>query len=223
MRPGVRRHWLFHARGETEREATILPAANEAALRRLEAVLFLAQGPLTTRKLAKLCGLPDGTRARTLLRQLNETYDRRGYAFRAEEVAGGVQFLTRARYAPWLQKGGLRIVAPRLSTPAMETLAVVAYLQPVLRADIEAIRGVQCGEMLKQLMARDLVRISGRSELLGRPYLYATTKTFLVQFGLKNLEDLPKAGHPRGPNKSDILGPPSGTTPRPASVMTSGE
>ena len=80
----------------------------------------------------------------------------------------------------------------RLSTPALETLAVVAYRQPVLRAEIESIRGVGCGEVLRQLIERDLVRIGGRSEELGRPYLYSTSKRFLQLFGLQSLEDLPR-------------------------------
>ncbi len=205
--------WLLNSDLRRQANETVARAADDVAMRRLEAVLFMAQTPLTSRKLAKLCSLTDGTRARTLLRKLNEKYDAQGYAFRAEDIAGGVQLLTRPRFAPWLGKGGVRVVAPRLSAPAMETLAVVAYLQPVLRADVEAIRGVQCGELLKQLMARDLVRISGRSEVLGRPYLYATTKTFLVQFGLKNLDDLPQTGHPRRSTKSDILPPASGDPP----------
>ena len=199
--------WRQSQHFEEPADGSLSRPSDAAAIRRLEAVLFLAQTPLTSRKLARLCGLADGTRARTLLRRLNEIYDQSGYAFRAENLACGIQLLTRPRFALWLQKGGLRVTAPRLSSPAMETLAVVAYLQPVLRADVEAIRGVQCGELLKQLMSRDLVRISGRSEELGRPYLYSTTKTFLAQFGLKNLDDLPAAGHPRKATSSDILTP----------------
>jgi segregation and condensation protein B len=108
-------------------------------------------------------------------------------------VAGGFQMLTRSKFSTWLRR--LNHVAPetRLSAPAMETLAVVAYRQPVPRADLEAIRGVNCGEILRQLMERDLVRISGRSEELGRPFLYSTTKKFLQLFGLASLDDLPRA------------------------------
>src|SRR5690606_37538499 len=95
----------------------------------------------------------------------------------------------------------------RLSSPAWETLALVAYRQPVLRADIEAIRGVSCDDILRQLMDRDLVRICGRSEELGRPYLYGTTKQFLLLFGLKDLDDLPRAEVLRGE------GPPASQSP----------
>jgi len=160
---------------------------------RLEAMLFISRQPQTSRKLAQLAGLADGTKARTLVRTLNRRYDALGSAFRIEEVAGGFQLMTRAKFAPWLRR--LYPVSPevRLSPPAMETLAVVAYRQPVLRAEIEAIRGVQSGEVLRQLIERDLVRIAGRSEELGRPFLYGTTRQFLQIFGLRHLDELPRA------------------------------
>lgn len=158
---------------------------------RLEAVLLMAKGPLTTRKLAQLAHLADGTEARTLVRRLNQLYDELGRAIRIEQVAGGFRMLTRSAYAPWLAKLGHLPSAVRLSSPMMETLAVVAYRGPVSRADVEAIRGVACGELLRQLMERDLIRIAGRSEELGRPYLYGTTKHFLKLFGLASSDALP--------------------------------
>jgi segregation and condensation protein B len=158
----------------------------------LEAVLFLAREPLGTRKLAQLTGLADGTEARTLVRKLNRLYDAEGCAFRIEEVAGGVQLMSRPKFAPWLRRLHSVPVEVRLSAPMMETLAVVAYRQPVLRAEIEAVRGVQCGEILRQLMERDLVRIVGRSEELGRPFQYGTSRQFLRVFGLRRLEELPQ-------------------------------
>ncbi|MCA9138547.1 MAG: SMC-Scp complex subunit ScpB [Planctomycetales bacterium] len=158
---------------------------------RLEAVLLLAKSPLTTRKLAQLAHLADGTEARTLVRRLNQIYDEQGRSIRIEQVAGGFRMLTRAAYAPWLARLGHLPTAVRLSSPMMETLAVVAYRGPVSRADVEAIRGVACGELLRQLMERDLIRISGRSEELGRPYLYDTTKHFLQLFGLPSADALP--------------------------------
>ncbi len=158
---------------------------------RLESILFLSRDPLGSRKLAQLAGLADGTKARTLVRALNRRYDAEGSAFRVEEVAGGFQLLTRPKYAPWLRRLHSIPLEVRLSAPVLETLAVVAYRQPVLRAEIEAIRGVQCGEVLRQLIERDLVRIVGRSEELGRPLLYGTTRQFLQVFGLRYLEDLP--------------------------------
>jgi segregation and condensation protein B len=173
---------------------------------RAEAVLFLAREPLSTRRLAQLAGLADGTEARTLIRRLNRWYDTIGSAFRAEELAGGFQLMTRGRFGPWLRKSLGSPAEIRLSAPALETLAIVAYRQPVMRAEIEAVRGVDCGEILRQLMDRDLVRTAGRAEELGRPYRYATTRRFLQAFGLRHLDDLPRA---------DVL-----RTPRPTSEQS---
>ena len=177
--------------------------ARDRRLARVEAVLFLADEPLNTRKISQLANLADGTEARTLIRRLNELYDRRGTAFRAEEVAGGYQLLTRRKFAGWLRRLVRTHVEARLSTPALETLAVVAYRQPVTRGEIEAVRGVQCDEMLRQLMDRDLLKIVGRSEDLGRPFLYGTTRRFLQFFGLRHLDDLPRAAELRAPRTDD--------------------
>jgi segregation and condensation protein B len=166
---------------------------------RLEAVLFLTREPVSSRKLAQLAHLADGTEARTLVRRLNRVYDESGSAFRAEELAGGFQLMSRPKFGVWLRRLYDSPGEVRLSAPALETLAVVAYRQPVLRAEIEAIRGVDCGEILRQLMDRDLVRTAGRADELGRPYRYASTKRFLQVFGLRHLEDLPRADLLRNP------------------------
>lgn len=186
------------ARGFSTLAAAVAPTRSTWGLRdprsaRLEAVLLLAREPLGPRKLARIASLADGTEARTLVRRLNETYDRVGSAFRVEEVAGGYQLLTRPKFGSWLRRLYPPQIETRLSGPALETLAVVAYRQPAVRAEIESIRGVQCGEMLRLLMERDLVRIMGRSEELGRPYLYGTTRRFLELFGLRDLDELPRA------------------------------
>lgn len=179
--------------GEAELDALIGdgPTARTERSARLEAVLFLSREPLGTRKLAELADLADGTEARTLVRKLNRLYNEEGCAFRAVEVAGGFQLVSRPQFASYLRRVHGPTAEVRLSAPAMETLSVVAYRQPVLRAEIESIRGVQCGELLRQLMERDLVRIAGRSEELGRPFLYGTTKRFLQVFGLRHLDELP--------------------------------
>ncbi|MBX7073771.1 MAG: SMC-Scp complex subunit ScpB [Pirellulales bacterium] len=175
---------------------------------RLEAALFVSREPQSLRKLAQLANLADGTEARTLVRQLNRYYDASACAFRVEEVAGGYRLLTRPQFGAWLRRLHRTPVETRLSAPALETLAVVAYRQPVVRAGIEAIRGVQCGEILRQLMDRDLLRIVGRSSELGRPLLYGTTKRFLEVFGLKGLDELPRAAELRVAATS-AAGPPS--------------
>ena len=141
-------------------------------LARIEAVLFLMKEPCSSRRLAQLSGIEDGSRARALVRKLNERYRRDGAAFCAVEVAGGFQL--------------------RLTNSAMETLVVVAYEQPVVRSTIERVRGVHCGDVLRQLLEQGLIKIVGRSEELGRPFLYGTTKRFLQMFGLMRIEDLPK-------------------------------
>jgi segregation and condensation protein B len=165
--------------------------APAAKLARLEAALFLAREALSTRKLAELADLADGTEARALLRELGRRLRRRGCAFVPVEVAHGVLLATRPPLADWIAKIHPPADDLRLSAPALETLAVVAYRQPIARADVEAIRGVQCGEILRVLMERDLLRIVGRSDELGRPFLYGTTRKFLQVFGLGRLEQLP--------------------------------
>jgi segregation and condensation protein B len=160
-------------------------------LSRLEAALFLAREPQTLRKLAQLANLTDATEARTLLADLRKRYDERGSAFQVTQVSGGYQLLSRPEFSVWLRPQTASEPAVRLSPPTLETLAVVAYRQPVLRAEVEAIRGVSCGEVLRQLLDRELLRIVGRSEELGRPLWYGTTKRFLQMFGLRNLDELP--------------------------------
>jgi segregation and condensation protein B len=161
-------------------------------LARLEAALFLAREPLSTRRLAKLARLSDGTRARVLIRELKKLQEEAGSAFRVEQIAGGFRLLTRAPLGPWVRRLLGTPPETRLSAAALETLAIVAYRQPVTRAEIEAIRGVGCEDMLRQLMERDFVAIGGRTEDLGRPNVYVTSRRFLQAFGLAKIEDLPR-------------------------------
>jgi segregation and condensation protein B len=134
-------------------------------------------------------------------------------------VAGGFQLLTRSKFAPWLRRLHATPVEVRLSGPAMETLAVIAYRQPVLRADIEAIRGVQSGEVLRQLIERDMVRIVGRSDELGRPFLYGTGKRFLQVFGLRHLDELPSLELSQGVCEESSREPSEPGRPRPRSTQ----
>ena len=159
---------------------------------RVEAVLFVAKQPIHARKVALYANLADGTEARTLMLGLNQIYQQTGCAFRVIEVAGGWQLRSRPQFASWLRRLPQTPAEVRLSPPSLETLAVIAYRQPVTRADVESIRGVSCGEIIRQLIERDLVTVAGRSEELGRPYFYATTKRFLEVFGLQSIEGLPR-------------------------------
>ncbi|MFM8379212.1 MAG: SMC-Scp complex subunit ScpB [Planctomycetia bacterium] len=190
------------ARRRAKRPAeTTAPGAHERSddLARLEAVLFVSRQPLSARRLAKLARLPDGTKARALLRDLRRLQDESGAAFRVEQIAGGFQLLTRSALGPWVRRLLATPPENRLSAAALETLAIVAYRQPVTRAEIEAIRGVGCEEMLRQLLERDFVAIGGRTEDLGRPHVYQTTNRFLQAFGLARIEDLPRLESP-GPS-----------------------
>lgn len=162
-------------------------------LSRLEAALFVADGPLSTRKLSQFALLADTTEVRELIDELNLAYEQDGSAFSVERVASGYQLLTHPRYANWLDQIHQRTAELKLSSPAMETLTIVAYRQPITRAAIEAVRGVQCSEIIKLLMERNLIRIGGEEDTLGRPYLYVTTKMFLELFGLRTLDDMPNA------------------------------
>src|SRR5690606_20180823 len=145
-----------------------------------------AENALSPRKLLQHAKLADLAEVRMLVEQLNVAYDRSRTAFRIEQVATGYQLLTRPKFAPWLVTLHQRQARLKLSAPMMETLSIVAYRQPITRADVEAVRGVQTSEMLKQLMERGLIRIVGEDDSLGRPYLYGTTRLFLESFGLQN-------------------------------------
>jgi segregation and condensation protein B len=192
-RVSARRYGAIGGRPIVAQVASPVPETDATAtkLARVEAILLLSREPLASRKLAALADLADGTEARSLVRELARRMRNRGSAMQPVEVAGGVQLLTRPQLADWLAKTHAPAGDLRLSPPALETLSVAAYRQPVTRAEIEAIRGVQCGEILRVLMERDFLRIVGRSEELGRPFLYGTTRKFLQVFGLRRLEQLP--------------------------------
>jgi segregation and condensation protein B len=157
----------------------------------VEAVLFASDEPLTEARLADIVGVP-AKQIRQLITNLNEKYQASNNAFRIEKIASGFQMLTLSPYNCWLEKLVRVRDDSRLSAAAMETLAIIAYKQPVIRADIEAIRGVAAGELIRSLIYKGLVKIVGRAEVLGRPMLYGTTKKFLQTFGLDSIKDLPK-------------------------------
>lgn len=190
--------WAFFARRDEEPTILVMPGIDPLCMRsakmaRVEAALLVSDGPLTARRLMQLATLADVAEARRLIDRLNLAYDRDGTAFRIERVASGYRLLTRPLFAFWLGKIHHRQAELKLSPPALETLAIVAYRQPMTRAEIESIRRVQCADMLKHLMDRSLVRIAGEEDTLGRPFLYGTTRQFLEMFGLRDLDDLPQA------------------------------
>jgi len=156
-----------------------------------EAVLFASDESLSVARLADIVGT-SAKQIRRHIENLNDKYEANNNAFRIEQIAGGYQMLTLSDYDHWLKKLLRARSDSKLSPAALETLAIIAYKQPVIRADIEAIRGVQVGEVIRNLMYKGLVKIVGRAEVLGRPMLYGTTKKFLGTFGLNSLKDLPK-------------------------------
>jgi segregation and condensation protein B len=176
----------------------------------LEAILFSAQKPLSLKELREVFAGAvehaegDGT-ARALakvkdselnlaLEQLADDHDQAERSYRLVCVAGAWQFVTRPEYAPWLKAlVGRKVRPPRLSQPALETLAIIAYRQPLTRAEIEQVRGVNVDGVMQTLLERGLVEQVGRAEVVGRPMTYGTTALFLEYFGLRRLEDLPAA------------------------------
>jgi len=164
----------------------------------VEAVLFASDEPLSEARLANIVET-SVKQVRQCIENLNGKYRRSNNAFRIEQIAGGYQMLTLSPYNYWLKKLLRARSDSKLSPAAVETLAIIAYKQPVMRADIEVVRGVATGEVIRTLCYKGLVKIVGRAEVLGRPMLYGTTKKFLETFGLNTLKDLPKIEELRKP------------------------
>ncbi len=160
----------------------------------IEAVLMTSDRAVPSAKLADALGQKISSKViGEGIKRLNGVYESSGRSFRIEELAGGWQILTLPRFAGILAAANRAREHNRLSPAALESLAIIAYKQPITRADVEAIRGVASGEVIRSLMERHLVKIVGRAEIIGRPMLYGTTKTFLEVFGLASLKDLPKS------------------------------
>jgi segregation and condensation protein B len=181
----------------------------------IEAVLFSAQKPLSIREIttaikgaeddAAAEGANDFSRVRepeiaAALEQLKIEYVQQERAFQLVEKAEGWQLVTEPQYAQWVRQLYPAPKPARLSAPALETLAIIAYRQPITRADVEAVRGVNIDGVLQTLMERGLVKIAGRAEIPGRPLLYETTQFFLEHFGLRNLDELPNVEELRKQN-----------------------
>jgi segregation and condensation protein B len=156
----------------------------------VESLLFVAEEPLGLERLKKILEPAEPGAITDAIAALRADYDSRQGGFYLAEVAGGYQFRTRPEHTVWIR----RLIDPkpvRLSRAALETLAIIAYKQPIIRSDVEHIRGVDCGGVLRQLLERKLIRVLGRKEIPGRPLIYATTRKFLETFDLKDLKDLP--------------------------------
>ncbi|MFK7789050.1 MAG: SMC-Scp complex subunit ScpB [Phycisphaeraceae bacterium] len=176
---------------EEPKAPIVLPEDLDA---RVEAALITSERPMTAARVAEALGAAGAGKAvEEAIDALNTEYERTGRSFRIEKVAGAWRVVTLSKYADVLD--GLKRTKQdnRLSASQLETLAIVAYKQPIVRAQIEAIRGSASGEVLRLLMDRHLVKVVGRAEEIGRPMLYGTTKQFLEVFGLGTLKDLPEA------------------------------
>jgi len=169
------------------------------AKRIIEALLFVSGQPFTHKRLTEI--LPDrsGEQIRTCIQTLNQEYAVSQRAFQIQEVAGGYQFVTQQDLAPWIKRALQSPKPDAVSIAAMETLAIIAYRQPITKADIEAIRGVDVTASLDTLLEKRFVRIAGRKESPGRPFLYGTTSEFLRHFGLKSIDALPAMALPTVP------------------------
>jgi len=171
-------------------EAPVLPPAEIRAV--LEALIFASPQPLTPRDIGKVLGGVPREAWQAALEEIRSDYTRDGRGLQLVEVAGGYQITTRPEYNDWVRELLDPRAATRLSVQALETLAVIAYKQPVTLPEIIDLRGVKSGGVIKTLLEKRLIRITGRKEVVGRPMLYGTTREFLLHFGLKDLAELPK-------------------------------
>ena len=158
----------------------------------IEALLFASEKPLTMEQVKGVLDNLDTVEIRKVLEELKQEYEQSNRGIRIIEIAGGFQMITASDFAPFLKKLFKERRVERLSKPALETLAIIAYKQPVTKLEIESIRNVMVDGVIKNLLDKSLVRIAGRKKAPGRPYVFGTTKQFLEYFGLKSLEDLPK-------------------------------
>lgn len=158
----------------------------------IEAVLFASDEPVSVSRLANVVEAGSVKQIRECVKSLNEKYRAGAFSFRIEQIAGGYQMMTLRLFNHWLKQLMNVRTDNKLSPAALETLAIISYKQPIIRADVEAIRGVASGEVIRNLMYKRLVKIVGKAEVLGRPMLYGTTKKFLEVFGLNTLKDLPQ-------------------------------
>src|SRR5881628_2134627 len=186
-------HGDGHGNGNgADHQEALWEALDERALKGiLEALVFVSQEPLSVDRLVTVLGRVSKADVVKTMRCLQEDYNQEGRGLQLVEVAGGFRFVTRSDVAPWVKRLDKVKSAPKLSRSALESLAIIAYKQPIVRAEIEEIRGVETSSVLRTLLERKLVRMVGRKDVPGRPILYGTTKYFLEHFGLRDLSELP--------------------------------
>jgi segregation and condensation protein B len=158
----------------------------------VEALLFASDTPLEAERIREVLDLGDVAEAHALVAELRRRWEEAGRALAIAEVGGGYRMVTKPEIAPWLLRLARTRTRARLSRPALETLAIIAYRGRASRPEVDAVRGVNSEGVLDNLLERRLIRIAGRKDAPGRPFLYETTREFLVAFGLRDLGDLPK-------------------------------
>ncbi len=171
----------------------------------IEAMIFASDRPIGIDRLSNLLEGEKREDVRAALNHLQEEYDRQGRGIYIEEVAGGYQMRTRPEYAPWLRRL-LKVGSSKMSRASMETLAIIAYKQPLTRFEIEKVRGVDSSGVLRTLLEKNMVKVVGRKDVPGRPAVYGTTKDFLEAFELRDLSCLPKLSEIRGVREKDGIG-----------------
>ena len=190
---------------QADQPATGTPNPDQTLLdTRVEAIVFSSSRPVSLARIAEALPASDGqavtpSDAEAAIGRLNTIYEQTNRSFHIEHVAGGYRVMTRSEYAGVLAAFHRAQATSRLSRAAIETLAILAYQQPATRARLEAIRGVGCGEVLRSLLERRLIAVTGRAEELGRPMLYGTTRHFLDTFGINSIKDLPPPDAPNLP------------------------
>jgi len=158
----------------------------------VEALIFASDSPIPENRISNIIQELDAEQIQAIVNGLNEEYDQNDHAFKIVRLAGGFQFVTRAEFAQYIKQYYKGRARSRLSRAALETLAIIAFKQPISRPEIDAIRGVNSDGVVKTLLERNLIQISGRSEHIGRALLYSTTPEFLQYFGVNDISDLPK-------------------------------
>ncbi|MDZ7332682.1 MAG: SMC-Scp complex subunit ScpB [candidate division KSB1 bacterium] len=158
----------------------------------VEALIFASDTPITEQRIKSVISELETTDIETIVAQLNEEYDQHGHAFKIARLAGGYQFITRSDYAQYIKQYYKGRTRSKLSRAALETLAIIAFKQPISRPEIDAIRGVNSDGVVKNLLERNLIYISGRSDQIGHALLYSTTQEFLQYFGINSIADLPR-------------------------------
>ncbi len=184
----------------TATEVADVPEPSDAELDVIvEALLFAASDPLTASRLADAAATRSPRRVKAAIDRLRAHYRQDGRSFDVLEIGGGYRLYSRPEFAQWVARLDQVRAPERLSAAALETLAIIAYRQPIIRADIDAVRGVQSGAILKSLLDRKLIRVVGRSDRPGRPLLFGTARRFLDHFGLASVKDLPKVEDLKAP------------------------